>query len=89
MAGVLTRHLEQLDVLFEQLIDQLRQIHALGPRKLGQRSLYVLAQVDRLSKLGTLAEELAALALAEVVLILHGFTLGTVGALWRLQVVQK
>lgn len=71
--------LDEFDVFLEQVVDDDGEVEALGIGDAGEGFLHVGVEVDRQVQFGTFAEELAALAFAEIVFVAHGITLRTVG----------
>lgn len=51
-AECLPRHLDKLDILLEQVIDQRREVHALGIGERGQSGLHLVIEIDRQIELG-------------------------------------
>lgn len=65
-AAVLPRHLKELDIFLEQVIDQRREVHPLGAGQRGQSGLHLLLQVHRQIQLRMGLVELTALAAREI-----------------------
>jgi len=73
-AGLLC-DLDELDVAFEERVDEVVELDALGFGACGEIVTYTGLQIHGHIESGILAEELAALGTGKVVLVLHRFTL--------------
>ena len=76
--SVLSRRVDEFDVLAQQLVDQSGQLDALGLGALGEVLADFGVEVDRQVEHRIFAVELAAFGIGEVVFSFHG--LGAVGA---------
>lgn len=66
-------HLDELDVFLEYIVDQLGEVYSLGFRLGGEVILYPLVEINRQPKHCIGLIELAALSLAEIVMVFHSF----------------
>jgi hypothetical protein len=69
--GVLLRRLDELDIALEEIVDEVADGHTLGLGACGQVVAHAGLEVHRQLERSALAEELAALGVAEVILALR------------------